>query len=381
MAVATGAAGVAVNIFGRRAPWRVYPWYLAGIVPGLASSELPGPLAAAQLAATGVAAGLGAGHSRVGRLGLLAGAGAAVSLLGLRRSATGAADVLDAALAGVAEYRETPGARVAPVLVRDVRYHDEAPEQVLDIWRRPDLPSGAPVLIQVHGGSWTGGSKATQGLHIMRHLTSRGWICVSIDYRLAPDNRWPAQIVDVKRAFAWVRAHIAGYGGDPDFIAITGGSAGGHLAAVAAVSPNDPAFQPGFEEADTRVQAGAPVYGVYDLTAYNDDGQPRLRRWVRAKLMHAEPEEDPATWRAASPALRIDDTAPPLFVVHGDRDEIVTVNQARAFAERAQAVSARPFHYAELPHAHHAFDLVRSARTMATVRAITRFLDACRDGS
>ena len=380
LALAAGAAGVAVNVFGRRAPWRVYPWYLAGIVPGLAGTELPGPLAAAQLTAAGVAAGLGAGHSRLGRFGLLAGAGATVSLLDLHRSALGAAGVLDAALAGVEPYVETPETRIEPAILRDVPYHDEAPEQVLDIWRRPDVPSGGPVLIQIHGGSWTGGSKTNQGVHLMRHLTARGWVCVSIDYRLGPDNRWPAQIVDVKRAIGWVKAHIADYGGDPGFVAITGGSAGGHLAALAAVSGNDPAFQPGFEDVDTSVQAGAPVYGVYDLTALNDDGQPRLRRWVRAKLMHADHDEDPVTWRGASPTLRIDETAPPMFIVHGDRDEIVTVNQARAFAERARAVSRQPFHYAELPHAHHAFDVLPSARTMATVRAITRFLDACRAG-
>src|SRR5437879_1085469 len=123
LALAAGAAGVAVNVFGRRAPWRVYPWYLAGLVPGLAGSELPGPLAAARLAAAGVAAGLGAGNSRLGRFGLLAGAGATVSLLDLRRSALGAADVLDAALAETEPYLVTPDARAEPVIVRDVRYH------------------------------------------------------------------------------------------------------------------------------------------------------------------------------------------------------------------------------------------------------------------
>ena len=75
----------------------------------------------------------------------------------------------------------------------------------------------------------------------------------------------PAQIIDVKQAIAWIRENIAAYGGDPDYIAITGGSAGGHLSALAALTPNDPAWQPGFEDADTSVQVAVPHYGVYDM--------------------------------------------------------------------------------------------------------------------
>ena len=83
---------------------------------------------------------------------------------------------------------------------------------------------------------------------------------------VSPRSTWPDHIIDVKQAIAWVKAHIAEYGGDPDFIAITGGSAGGHLSSLAALTANDPNFQPGFEEADTRVQAAVPFYGVYDFS-------------------------------------------------------------------------------------------------------------------
>jgi len=183
-------------------------------------------------------------------------------------------------------------------------------------------------------------------------------------------------IVDVKRAIAWVRANIATYGGDPSFVAIAGGSAGAHLAALAALSANDPRFQPGFTEADTTIQAAALLYGVYDLTALNDDGQPRLRDYVRRVLFDADLLDDEATWRAASPTWRVDEHAPPMFVVHGDRDEIVSVTQARNFVARAKKVTR--IAYAELPYAHHAFDLIGSARTKATVRAVGQFLDAAR---
>ena len=106
--------------------------------------------------------------------------------------------------------------------------------------------------------------RSPQAYPLLSHLADHGWICVSIDYRVSPRNTWPDHIVDVKRALAWIKEHIAEYGGDPDFVAISGGSAGGHLAALAALTPNDPQFQPGFEDADTSVVAAVPIYGRYD---------------------------------------------------------------------------------------------------------------------
>ena len=391
LALGAGAAGVALNVFGRRPPWRRYPWYVAGMVPGLIGSELGAPAATAQAMAAGLAISMGAGRSRLGTTGLTVAAGTALGLVGLHRSSVAAADVLDRALVeafgddaprlGAEPDRVPLRAPLANLLVdRDVRYHDEAPEQVLDIWRQPGIPASArrPVMVYVHGGSWTGGSKRAQSTFLTAQLAARGWLCVSIDYRLGPRHRWPSQIVDVKRALAWLRANIARYGGDPAFIAITGGSAGGHLAALAALSGNDPEFQPGFEDADTRVQAAGLLYGVYDVTVLNDDGLPRLRNHVRRAMFDTDLADDPHTWRAASPTLRLTGDAPPMFVVHGDRDEVVEVTTARNFAARAREVSRAPFGYAELPYAHHAFDYLPSPRTRATARAVTAFFEEIR---
>ena len=150
----------------------------------------------------------------------------------------------------------------------DISYGPHGRDNLLDIWRRHDLAPGsrAPVLIQVPGGAWAVGDQRVQGYTLMSHMVELGWICVSINYSKSPRSAFPSHLVDVKRAIAWVRENIADYGGDPDFLAITGGSAGGHLASLAALTPNDPTFQPGFEDADTTVQAAAPYYGVYDFT-------------------------------------------------------------------------------------------------------------------
>jgi acetyl esterase/lipase len=392
LAVAAGAAGATLNLFGRRPPWHRYPWYVAGMVPGLIGSDLGAPAATAQAVVAGLALGLGAGRSRIGTAGLALTAGTALGLVGLHRSSVSSTEVLDRALVdalgpdvtGISGEPDLVPVRspMAKLLVdRDVRYHDEYPEQVLDIWRRPgrrsDTPS--PVLLYVHGGSWTRGTKAAPSSYLTAQLAARDWLCVSIDYRLGPRHRWPAQIVDVKRALGWVRTNIAAYGGDPSFIAVSGGSAGGHLASLAALSADDPAYQPGFADADTSVQAAGLLYGVYDFTVLNDDGRPRLRNHVREALFDTDLADDPATWRAASPTLRLDETAPPMFVVHGDRDEVVEATTARNFARRAREVTRQPFGYAELPYAHHGFDFLPSPRSRATARALARFFEVVRE--
>lgn len=258
----------------------------------------------------------------------------------------------------------------------DISYGDYGRANHLDIWRRPDLdPNGkAPVLFQIPGGAWTTGNKRGQAHPLMSHLAELGWICVAINYRHSPRNTWPDHIVDVKRALAWAKAHIAEYGGDPDFIAITGGSAGGHLSSLAALTPNDPRFQPGFEDADTSVQAAVPFYGVYDFTRVEDAMHPSmpelLERWV-VKRPHST---DRQTYIDASPVYHVNTDAPPFFVLHGRNDSLVPVEQARAFVERLRGASSQPVVYAELPFTQHAFDMLGSVRAAHAAVAVEQFL-------
>lgn len=93
---------------------------------------------------------------------------------------------------------------------------------------------------------------------LIHRLVANGYVAVSINYRLGPKYRFPDQLIDLKRAITWTRARIAEHGGDPTRIILTGGSAGGHLATLAALTPNDPRYQPGFEAADTSVTACMP---------------------------------------------------------------------------------------------------------------------------
>ncbi len=260
---------------------------------------------------------------------------------------------------------------------RNVPFAPYGKRGLLDVYTSTNTPpAGAPVLLQVHGGAWVIGNKEEQGLALMEHLAAKGWVCVAVNYRLAPRDRWPAQIIDVKRAIAWIRENIADYGGDPDYIAITGGSAGGHLTSLAALTPNDPAFQPGFEDVDTSVQAAVPHYGVYDLAGVSGLRQVELMRDLfLAKRVFDQPySEAPEVYEAATPLTRVTADAPDFFLIHGRNDTLVGVEQARQLVARLRETSKRSVVYAELPHAQHAFDVIPSIRGLHIVRAIDRYL-------
>ncbi|WP_077088322.1 alpha/beta hydrolase [Mycobacterium rhizamassiliense] len=258
----------------------------------------------------------------------------------------------------------------------DISYGEFGSRNFLDIWRRPDLDRNgrAPVLLQVPGGAWMTGNKRGQAHPLMSHLVELGWICVAINYRLSPRSTWPDQIVDVKRAIAWTKEHIAAYGGDPDWIAITGGSAGGHLSSLAALTPNDPRFQPGFEDADTRVDVAVPFYGVYDFTATGDAIHPMMAAMVAKNVFKLRRTEIAEPFRQASPVAHVNPDAPPFFVLHGTNDSLVPVPQARDFVARLGEVSSQPVVYAELPWAQHAFDIFGSARAAHAAVAVEQFL-------
>ena len=209
----------------------------------------------------------------------------------------------------------------------------------------------------------------------MKALARHGWVGFNVNYRLSPAATWPDHLVDVKRALAFVREHADEYGIDPDFVAVTGGSAGGHLAAMMALTQGDPAYQPGFEDADTSVQACIPFYAVYDFTNRNGTMPDQFRDWfLQPLIVKAFYDEEPERFAAASPLDNLRSDVPPFLVVHGDHDTLAPVVDARAFVDQLRAVSDSSVHYLELRGAQHAFDMVTSVRSRRVVRAVERFL-------
>ncbi|APT11742.1 alpha/beta hydrolase [Mycobacterium avium subsp. hominissuis] len=257
-----------------------------------------------------------------------------------------------------------------------VSYGPHGRANLADIWRRRDLPRDgkAPVLLQVPGGAWAIGMRRPQAYPLMSHLAARGWVCVSIGYRVSPRHTWPDHIVDVKRALAWVKENIARYGGDPNFVAITGGSAGGHLCSLAALTPNDPKYQPGFEDADTSVVAAVPVYGRYDWFTTEGEGRREFVQLLEKFVVKKKFATHRDIYVDASPIRRLRADAPPFFVLHGRDDSLIPVGEAQEFVEELRAVSKSPVAYAELPHAQHAFDIFSSPRAHRSAEAVARFL-------
>ncbi len=241
------------------------------------------------------------------------------------------------------------------------------------------VPAGRarrPALMQVHGGGWVLGDKREQGLPLLNHMAAQGWVCFNVNYRLSPGVAMPDHLVDLKRGLAWIKEHADDYGIDPTFVCVTGGSAGGHLTALLALTMNEPQYQPGFEDADTSVAAAVPFYGVYDFTpdgAFGADPK-TFRRFLEPIVVKAFVADEPGKFRDASPIHRVNPGAPPLFAIHGDRDTLAPVEDARAFVAALRAVSHEPVLYAEMHGAQHAFEVFPSLRTARVVEGVERFL-------
>ncbi|MDP9100919.1 MAG: alpha/beta hydrolase [Actinomycetota bacterium] len=373
-------------------PVRWTPLVLASFFAAWLTAELAPQLAVLTVVAAGTLVALGGARGTTGTVAVVVTV-VDLAVLGWHiRSGQRAAAAADGALAGFPDQPAHPDHEATSLVRRffvpmafthpdverivDVPY-GEGSRHKLDVYRHRDRPTGCPTLVQVHGGGWVIGDKREQGRPLMLHLASRGWVCFAPNYRLSPRATFPDHLVDVKRALAWVREHGAEYGADPGFLVITGGSAGGHLAALAALTPGLPEYQPGFEDADTSVSACVPYYGVYDLLG--ETGTPAAK-WRRRRLLErlVFKSTDPAVLEQASPLSRVHAGAPAFLVVHGRNDTLAPVQEARLLVERLRAVSHQPVLYLELPGTQHAFDVFPSIRSAHVVRAVGRFVELVR---
>jgi dienelactone hydrolase len=157
-----------------------------------------------------------------------------------------------------------------------------------------------------------------------------------------------ASLTDAKKVIAWVRQDGAAYGADPSVLIVAGSSAGAHLAAMAALTPGDPAFQPGFEQADTSVSAAICLYGYYG-------------------------DREASGPRPSSPRAYARADAPPFLLAHGASDPLLPASSAASFADTLRRVSASPVVYAQLPAAQHSFDLFHSIRFEQVIDGIQAF--------
>jgi acetyl esterase/lipase len=235
--------------------------------------------------------------------------------------------------------------------ISNISYGDAGRRNRLDLYRRRRGGSGGPILIHLHGGGFSlaPGRRSFYARRLLFRLARQGWVCASATYRLQPAAAFPDELVDVKKVIAWARVHASDHGGDPDRIVLVGSSFGARLATLAGFTMNDPAFQPGFEQADTSVAAVVGLYGYYGGIA------------SRRSL-------------PSSPFDYAERGSAPLLVVHGDQDTFTSAQRAHALAERARNASANAVVYVELPGAQHSFDLLTSIRFEAVIDGIEAFI-------
>jgi len=391
------ALATAVSLWPPRRPG--FAAVLAFLV-GWLTSELPLHAAAIWIGAAAVMSADGGLAGRAGWIGLALIGGALLGLIHHVRLATRTTLVVERALAGGLgrDYHDkiarplrdaydptTHWHRLAIVYparprgverIRNLEYGRAGDRPLhLDVYRRAGAaPTRAPVFVYIHGGAWVIGTKGQQGRMTMHELAAAGWVGVSIDYRLSPRATFPDHLIDVKRALAWVKQHVAEYGGDPDFVVVGGGSAGGHLAALAALTPNAPEYQRDCPDVDTRVQGCVAYYGVYDF-ADRDRSVPyrSFHRFLERVVMKRRLADAPEEFDKASPITRIGADAPPFMVLQGDRDTLTPAAGATRFVEALRARSQAPVVFVELPGAQHAFEIFPSLRSVPAVHGVHRF--------
>jgi len=229
---------------------------------------------------------------------------------------------------------------------RPVYSQIENQELRLDFYQPANSLKPAPCVIVIHGGSWRSGD-SQQLAPLNSHLAARGYAVASINYRLTPRWRFPAANEDVVAAFNFLKTHADSLHLDPQRFVLLGRSAGGHLALLAAYTLHDPA-----------IRGVVSFYGPTDLHwSYAHPGNPLVidtHNILRA-FLGGNPQDVPAIYDAASPLRFVNSSTPPTLLIHGGRDELVSIRHSERLAE-SLAQNQVPHFLLHLPWATHGAD-------------------------
>ena len=252
---------------------------------------------------------------------------------------------------------------------------------IVDIYMPPRDAGAKPLILFIHGGGWVGGHTRHSGAlgnfpATLARLAGEGFVVASLEYRLAREARFPAQVQDARAALTFLHANAARFGIDPARTGVWGGSAGGHLSALTALSCGDTSLDaPGAVPSATGcVQAAAIWYGVFDFAALAA-GRPGGSDGGANGLLGCEGPCAPAALAAASPVTYLDRNDPPFLLIHGEGDRVVPVAQSH-LAEAAMQRVGVPVESIYIPGVDHSFIGADLATTSAaTVRATNATFD------
>lgn len=233
---------------------------------------------------------------------------------------------------------------------KDVSYLPSCREEKCDLYLPKNLPENmnVPAVILIHGGGWKGGQKdGKREIHLGTTLAQNGYVAMSIDYLLTKNNpSWPQNLYDCKSAVRYLRKNASSLQIDKENIGVMGGSAGGHLSAMLAVTGDDPRLTP--PDADisisSKVQAAVDLYGITDVPAWP--------RSYTAEVLGATLKENRKLWEFASPINHITQDDPPFLILHGLNDNSVSYQQSVDFfkALSAKSVQSRLILVSGAPH-------------------------------
>ena len=260
-------------------------------------------------------------------------------------------------------------------IIRDQVFHQQTGILLkLDIYRPHNTKKKHPGILQIHGGAWITGSKR-QASFLMSRMAARGWVCFSVSYRFSPDIVFPEHLIDVKHALRWIRNNAEEHGLDSNFIIATGGSSGGHLAAMTALTQNQAEFQPGFEKTDTSIQGCVPFYGVFNFSEPFDERTPfPAKAGVLQMLCGGTPETQPDRYQQITPANWISGKTPPFLLIQGETDALISATETQAFWEELLAHKVADSAFLRLPLVEHAFDIFPTLTAQCIVPTIERYL-------
>lgn len=208
-----------------------------------------------------------------------------------------------------------------------------------------------PLVMYVHGGGWQAGDKKEgAGFRDLFGMQKQGFLAVTVNYRLAPKDKFPAQIQDVKCAIRYFRAHAAEYNLNPDKIGVWGGSAGGHLVSLLGTTDSSAGWEVGeYLDQSSRVQAVVDMFGPSDLTREFAGAGIQIQRDV----FGATSDTDPVL-AVASPVTYISADDPPFLILQGDADNLVPLEQSQILFDKLQAAGV-PSELVIVQHAGHGF--------------------------
>lgn len=242
---------------------------------------------------------------------------------------------------------------------RDVAYLPAGREEKADLYFPPNTPKDAklPAILWIHGGGWNNGARdGRREIAVCSTLARNGYITMSIDYKLAYGKYevWPTNLWDCKTAVRWLRANADRLGIDPKRIGVAGGSAGGHLAAMVALTTPADGLDPAepYGNVSCAVNCCVDMYGIADVGTFHE-----------AKMLGKTFEEAPKLYQAASPVTYVRSNSPPFLILCGTADNVVNPEQSKLLAKTFKDAGAQA-QLVVIPGAPHSFDFEPKQRDL-----------------